>query len=56
MKKHGVILTQNYQPVKILRFSTDVEAEAAYQEYKRMGHGVVKIYIEKAHELNVMYI
>jgi hypothetical protein len=56
MKKYGVILTQNYVPIKMLRFSTAKEAEVSYQKYKRMGYGVVKVNIEKAHELFIQTV
>lgn len=56
MKKYGVILTQNYVPIKMLRFNTAQEAEEAYQKYKQAGYGVVKVNIEKAHELFIQTV
>lgn len=54
MKKYGVIITNNYKPVEFLRFETEIEAENAYHEHKKQGFGVVKVDIEKAHELLMM--
>ncbi|MHB1420827.1 MAG: hypothetical protein ACYCX4_14820 [Bacillota bacterium] len=50
MKKHGVILTDNYKAQELLRFDTEEEAEKHYQDNKKKGVGVVKVNIEKAHE------
>ncbi|MEK4884890.1 hypothetical protein NST81_09350 [Bacillus sp. FSL W8-0223] len=59
MKQYGVVLTDNFnggKTIDFLRFYTEKEAEEIYQEYKRKGFGVVKVNIEKAYELNVMYV
>lgn len=54
MKKYGIILTHNYNIIDFLRYETEEEAEQSYQDNKKKGLGVVKVNIEKAHELHFM--
>lgn len=56
MKIFGILLTKNYKAIKFLRFNTNEEAEGAYQDYKKQGCGVVKVNIEKAHEIYITNI
>jgi hypothetical protein len=50
MNKYGVVITDNGKVVDFLRFSTEEEAEKAYQENKKQMKGVVKVTVDKASE------
>ncbi|WP_407270028.1 hypothetical protein [Radiobacillus sp. PE A8.2] len=53
---YAIIITENYQPVNMIRLKTESEAEFQYQKFKKQGCNVVKIKIYKAHELSVIRI